>query len=308
MILNCGEALIDMIPLANTDGKVVFQPLAGGAQFNTAIGLGRLGINCGMVSGISNDMFGQQLIQSLMESRVSTQYLVRSDRPTTLAFVKLTGGQATYTFYDEKSAGCTLLPENISHLPAFVSCLCFGGISLIGDPSASTYCQLAERSSYNKIIMLDPNIRTSFILDEPSYRRRLQRIIAVADLIKLSDEDLNWLVPEGDIASKVSVLSQSSHQLVIVTRGGLSILAFRDEALLVSSPVSMVDVVDTVGAGDAFNSGLLASFEQQGCLSKEKMARLTASQVGQALAYAGKVAAVTVSRDGANPPWLSELG
>jgi len=200
MIVCCGEALIDMIPLSGVDGKLTFRPLSGGAQFNTAIGLGRLGINCGMVSGISNDMFGQQLVQALTQSDVSTQYLIRSDRPTTLAFVKLIKGQASYTFYDENSAGCTLFPKSIGDFPASVSCLSFGGISLIGDPSASTYCQLAETNSFNKVIMVDPNIRPSFILDEYSYRQRLQRIMAVADIIKLSDEDLIWLVPEGDIA------------------------------------------------------------------------------------------------------------
>ena len=99
MIISCGETLIDMIPIQGTNGEQGFQPLVGGALFNTAIGLGRLGAEVAMISGISNDLFGQQLEQALAASQVQTNLLVRSDLPTTLAFVRLNNGHADYTFY-----------------------------------------------------------------------------------------------------------------------------------------------------------------------------------------------------------------
>ena len=105
MILSCGEALIDMLPRTTTLGEPAFSPYAGGAVFNTAIALGRLGAPSAFFSGISNDMLGQILTETLEASKVDTQYCARSDRLTTVAFVKLVDGQATYAFYDENTAG-----------------------------------------------------------------------------------------------------------------------------------------------------------------------------------------------------------
>lgn len=308
MIICCGEALIDMIPLEGAEGAQGFQPLVGGAIFNTAIGLGRLGVDVAMVSGISIDLFGQQLVEALEQSKVQTSMLVRSHLPTTLAFVRLTNGHATYTFYDENTAGRSMALDAVPALPAAADCLYFGGISLISEPAADAYCALAEREACKRVIMLDPNIRPSFIRDEKTYRARITRMIAVADIIKVSDEDLDWLVPGGaDIAEKVIRLRQPANQLIIVTRGSDACLAFGPRGLLVEEPVQKAEVVDTVGAGDTFNSGLLASLSMQGCLCKANVARLQVTQVSKALAHGAKVAAITVSRAGANPPWLNEL-
>src|SRR6218665_4101744 len=125
MILCCGEALIDMIPMATILGKDGYVPHAGGAVFNTAIALGRLGLQPGMLSGLSTDLFGQQLQAALAESGVDTARLLLSDRPTALAFVRLTNGHATYTFYDENSAGRMIKPEDLPALSADVTALYF---------------------------------------------------------------------------------------------------------------------------------------------------------------------------------------
>ncbi len=105
MILSCGEALIDMLPRETTLGEPAFSPYAGGAVFNTAIALGRLGVPSGFFTGLSTDLFGEILDQTLAASKVDTSLCARSGRPTTLAFVKLVDGQATYAFYDENTAG-----------------------------------------------------------------------------------------------------------------------------------------------------------------------------------------------------------
>jgi fructokinase len=308
MIISCGETLIDMIPIQGANGEQGFQPLVGGALFNTAIGLGRLGAEVAMISGISNDLFGQQLEQALAASHVQTNLLVRSDLPTTLAFVRLNNGHADYTFYDENTAGRNIQLDDIQPLPEHANCLYFGGISLISEPCADTYCALAEREGANRVIMLDPNIRPSFISDEGVYRRRLERMIAVADIVKVSDEDLDWLVPgHKAIADKITRLRKSPAQLFIVTRGADSCMAYGAQGLFVEQPVQTAKVVDTVGAGDTFNSGLLASLSQQGHLTKASLPLIQHEQISTALAYGAKVAAVTVTRAGANPPWLNDL-
>ena len=145
MILSCGEALIDMLPRTSTLGEPCFAPYAGGAVMNTAIALGRLGAPSGFFSGLSNDMLGEILTQTLEASKVDTSFCARSGRPTTVAFVKLVDGQATYAFYDENTAGLMLSQDQLPTLPADVTTLFFGGISLVNDPAASTYAALQSR-------------------------------------------------------------------------------------------------------------------------------------------------------------------
>ncbi len=116
MILCCGEALIDMLPRRSDAGEPAFAPYAGGAVFNTAIALGRLGVPVEFFSGLSTDLFGQQIARVLAESKAGTRYAHFSARPTTLAFVDLKDGHATYIFYDEATAGRMLSPEDLPDL------------------------------------------------------------------------------------------------------------------------------------------------------------------------------------------------
>ena len=308
MILCCGEALIDMIPTPTVAGGEAFAPHSGGAIFNTAIALGRLGCNAGMLTGLSDDLFGQQLRQTLADSRVDTALSITSNRPTTLAFVRLSNGHATYTFYDENSAGRMITPDDLPILPQSVSALYFGGISLACEPGAETYAIFAEREGSSRAVMLDPNIRPGFIRDETTYRARIQRMLGVADIVKVSDDDLNWLMPgSDDLGAKAGMLRAQGPAIVIVTRGGDGAIAYFGDGESVMVAAEKVTVVDTVGAGDTFNAGVMASLEQNGLLSKSAMANLSTEAVRDALAFGAKVAAVTVSRAGANPPWAREL-
>lgn len=308
MILCCGEALIDMIPTSTTAGREGFVPHSGGAIFNTAIGLGRLGIPTGFLSGLSNDLFGQQLAEDLKASQVDISLAVRSDLPTTLAFVHLNDGHATYTFYDENTAGRSLRPYQLPELPAVVTTLYLGGISLISEPGADFYAALAEREAGTRVIMLDPNIRTGFISDEAAYRARLARMISVCDVLKVSDEDLDWIVDgDADLEGKVTALLAAGPKCVVVTRGGAGALAFGDTFGKVEVGAQKTHVVDTVGAGDTFNAGVLAFLANTGCLHKSGMDNLSADHMIGALTHGAAVAAFTVSREGANPPWAAEL-
>ena len=309
MILCCGEALIDMLPATTTSGGSAFAPHPGGAVFNTAIALGRLGIPTGLLTGLSEDMFGELLEEHLIASQVDTSFVIKSDRSSTLAFVKLSEGQATYSFFDENSAGRMLKSEDMPNISDDVSALYFGGISLACEPAADAYATFAETHGQNRLVMLDPNIRPSFIADERRYRDRIQRMIRFADIIKVSDEDLDWLEP-----GKMSVEHKAKHLLtlgpsvVILTKGAKGAVAYTGQGAEVSVASEPVSVVDTVGAGDTFNAGVLAEISKQNGLSKAAIKTISDQELGAALAFGNRVAAITVSRAGANPPWTDELG
>ena len=313
MILCCGDALIDMIPantsLSSADLKSPsFAPHPGGAVFNTAISLGRLGVPAHLLTGMSNDLFGAQLTRSLTQSNVGTAYTIVSSRPTTLAFVELNQGQANYTFYDENSASRMISPSDLPVLPDDISTLYFGGISLINEPAADTYLALAQREAPRSVIMLDPNIRSNFITNQPAYRARLAALCDVADIIKVSDEDLDWLTPGSEPAmAKLRALRADRSAVMILTSGKDGATALLRDGTEVSVKAPQAVVIDTVGAGDTFNAGVLARLHHLTHLTKPGIATLTATTMTEALTFGAKVAAVTVARAGANPPWRAEL-
>ena len=308
MILCCGESLIDMIPEQNIEGNSGFVPHAGGAIFNTAIGIGRLGCPVGLMSGISTDIFGQRLIAELTESNVDTSNVILSDRPTTLAFVQLNDGQATYLFYDENSAGRMIEVEDMPNQLEAVTAFLFGGISLHGDPGAEAYVQFAETHAEGSVVMVDPNIRPSFISNEILFRDRIERMFRLADIVKVSDEDLNWLYPEsGSLEAKVSHLQKLGPTIVVLTRGSSDVQAWKHEENPIFVDSLKVDVVDTVGAGDSFNAGFLTSLSKAGLLNKATIRLILESDIVAALNFGVRTAAKTVGRVGANPPWRDEL-
>lgn len=306
MILCCGEALIDMLPRTGTDGAAVFEPHAGGAVFNTAIALGRLGVPTAFFTGLSSDFFGAQLTAALIASQVDVSRVRFSPRPSTLAFVRLSDGHASYAFFDENSAGRMLDISDLPVLGTETKALHFSCISLIPEPCGSTYEALMAREQAHRVIMLDPNIRAAFVPDKEKHLARMRRMIGMADIVKLSDEDLAWFGEAGTHDEIARRWLELGPRLVVITAGAKGASGWtRSGRVSVASP--RVEVVDTVGAGDTFNAGILASLFDQGLLDKAAVAALTPAQVEAALSLAASAAAVTVSRAGANPPWREEL-
>lgn len=302
MILCCGESLIDMVPESGA-----YRPLAGGSVFNTALALGRLGAQTGYLWPISQDAFGPVLRAPLEEAGVDLSLAPSSPRLTTLALVFLKNGNATYSFYDEGTAGRMFSVSDLPALPDTLDALFIGGISLIQDPCASTVEELAQRAAKaGKVISLDLNIRPGFISDEAGTRARYNRLLGIADIVKISDEDAEWLFPDADPAATAVGLLDLGPKLILRTHGSDGATAIHASGQF-SHPARKVTVADTIGAGDTFNAGLLASLAETGALSKPGLDAITEDQLRAALDLAAAAAAVTVSRPGANPPWRREL-
>ena len=299
MILCAGEALIDMLPRQTAADEATFMPCTGGAALNMAVALARLDTPVSLFTGLSTDMFGNQLRASLAAAGVGDR-AATSDRPTTLAFVELVDGSARYAFFDENTSGWMLTADDLPALDD-VQAVALGGISLAVEPCADAFESLCTRAAADKLVMIDPNIRPLFISDETRYRARLTRMMAVADIVKLSDEDLDWW-NGGDI----DALLASGPKMLVMTKGPEGAVAIRASGM-VSVPATRVDVVDTIGAGDTFNAGFLAGLSDADALSKAALATLSDDTLRNALTLGVQAAGITVSRAGANPTHRSEL-
>ena len=306
MILCCGEALIDFMPVQSANGTLAFQPFNGGSIYNVAIGLGRLGQDVGYFGGLSEDIFGEMLSKELANSNVDISLSVKSARATTLAFIKFNDGQPEYAFLDEGSAGRMLSSDQIPALQEEVELLHLGSISLISDPAASMFEKIAVREKGRRAISIDPNIRPTLVSNETDYRARLERMFSIADIIKISDEDLDWLIPDRTHEDCAARWLSNGVGLVVITKGAKGSIAYAENTV-VEQPAEYVDVVDTVGAGDAFMAGLLASLGENEKLSSGKLKEIDQATLSNALSFASRAAAITISRNGANPPWKDEV-
>lgn len=302
MILSSGEALIDMLPRTSPAGEACFAPYAGGAVMNTAIALARLGSESGFLTGLSTDLMGDVLRETLRASNVNLDHAVVSDRPTTLAFVKLTNGSASYFFYDENTAGRMMTLADMPVLPATISTYFTGGIWLAVEPCGAALEAMMLREAALRVAMIDPNVRPSFVKDRAGYTARIDRMIAAADIVKLSDEDAEWLYGSVD---PQAILAKGP-KVVLITEGAKGATAYTAQgAVSVAAP--KIVVADTVGAGDTFNAGFLAALDRAGLLSKSAVATLSDDALRDALSLGTRAAAITCSRPGANPPWAHEL-
>jgi fructokinase len=198
--------------------------------------------------------------------------------------------------------------EDMPYQLEAVTTFLLGGISLHCDPGAEAYVQFAETHANGSVVMVDPNIRPSFISNEIRFRDRIERMLRLADIVKVSDEDLNWLFPESEtIEIKVARLQKLGPAIVVLTRGSSGVKAWKPEGNPIFVDSLKVDVVDTVGAGDSFNAGFLTSLANAGLLNKGTIRLISESDIVSALNFGVRTAAITVGRVGANPPWRDEL-
>lgn len=307
MIVIGGEALVDLVPDSSTpDGELgPLHPLLGGGPYNVAIALGRLGVPAAFYAKLSTDQFGDRMLQRLTESEVDTSLVQRGPEPTTLAVVGLeANGSARYSFHTEGTAARFVTDQP---LPDGTTALCLGTLGMVLEPGATAYEKVLFREAERGVfIALDPNIRADLIADADAYRARFSSWLPSVGLLKVSDDDAEWLAPGRDVVEAAREWQARGPAAVVLTRGADGLTAVTADGE-VTVPGRKVEVADTIGAGDTVQAALLAWLHRNGALSPEKVRALEAGQWEQALSFAAAAAAVTVSRPGAEPPWSAEL-
>ncbi|MFI1680074.1 carbohydrate kinase [Streptomyces sp. NPDC020607] len=313
MIVVAGEALIDLVPqdgepestpLAGADGGAGLPALAprlGGGPYNTAVALGRLGSPVAFCSRVSRDAFGEALLDGLRSAGVDVTPVQRGPEPTTLAVASIgADGSAGYSFYVEGTADRLFAAPDL--LPDGVRAMSFGTCSLVLEPGASAYEELMRRAAADGVCTaLDPNVRAGLIPDADAYRTRFKSWLPSVTLLKLSQEDADWLggTPHEWLAAGPAA--------VVVTRGGDGLSLYTRDGTELRVPGEKVDVVDTIGAGDTVNAALLHGLRARDALSDGALAGLGAEGWTDVLRFAARAAALTCSRAGAEPPYAAEL-
>ncbi|MFC2079809.1 carbohydrate kinase [Candidatus Bipolaricaulota bacterium] len=305
-VLVAGEALIDFVHVG--EDSMTYRAMPGGSPFNVAVGLACLEVPTGFLGRLSTDPFGQRLRGVLHENGVSQDYVQDDPGPTTLAMVvKRADHEPQFLFYGHDAADQHLVPDDLpAELPGPVRTLHFGSYSMVRQPIGSTLTGLMQRESGKRLISFDPNVRPQFILDLEDYKARLEEWIQLSTIVKLSQADLEFLYPRiqpDDIAKQWLAMGP---KLLVVTRGKDGATGFTANCTA-RVPSPDVQLVDSVGAGDAFTAGLLAWLYHHRHLSLDAIGRLEEAEILGALRFANQVASLTCTRQGADPPHRSQL-
>lgn len=328
-----GESLIDFVPLDATSksvsasgagevrpgdqagmalpGSVVgtdFRMHSGGSILNVAVGLTRLGHHVAFAGKIAEDYFGHHLLQTLKTEGVDTRFVSTTKALTALAFVAMEEGEPVYSFYGDGTADTLLTSDDVPEsLYQETSILHVGSISLLRGTTPATVLETFERLKGKALLSLDPNIRVSMIHDEAAYRTLLQRLIALTDILKLSNVDLAWLLPGVSMEEALLHLCGLGPALVIITQGEKGVLARSVISQTLHVSTFPVTVIDTVGAGDTFCAGVLARLADEAFLSRERALSLTEQELRAVIRFASAAASLNCTREGANPPHRSEV-
>ena len=285
-----GEALMDLIPVAGGDQV----PMVGGGPANTAKAVARLGYPTYFVGGISSDEYGRAVELELLGSGVDLSLTYRGDLPTALAIATIDeNGLARYDF---ELDGTSSFAFDSGWLPAGEpDVIHVGSVATILEPGASELLKWVSAKSAP--VVFDPNVRPSIQGNKDLYRAAVERWIDVASVVKLSEDDLHWLYLDESV---VRSWFERGVSMVIVTRAerGLSAITAMGE---VHVPAVVVDVVDTVGAGDTIGAVVVEGLLEFGD------GFFALGNIEKVLKRAVRAAAITCSRAGANPPWKSEL-
>jgi fructokinase len=300
-----GEALIDFT--ASEAGALAFLGHEGGSPLNTAVACARLGVHTGFLTQLSTDLFGERLMGFLARNGVDTSFILRSNAPSTLAFVERTPQTNRYAFYTSGSADATWLPEPLPQLPAECRFLHFGSISLLQEPASTRIADLITANAGRCVIVFDPNVRPSLIPDMAAFRNRVTKWLAMADLVKLSDEDAELLAPGRPVDALAADCLQAGARAVIVTRGGAGATLWRTGHAPLTVAAPRVTVVDTIGAGDTFTAGLSVSLLEHGVEHPAQLGELTEEAWTEVMRFAATAAALNCTREGADPPTLEAV-
>jgi fructokinase len=294
MILVVGEALVDVVE--RSDGSRTEH--AGGSPMNVAVGLGRLGIDVTLATAIGGDTYGALIEAHLAAAAVTLGAGSRGYGLTSSAVAHLAAdGSATYDFDLSWDPGLIPVPDGVNAVHT-------GSIAATLAPGADDVEMLLRELAPSAIVSVDPNIRPALLPDHADAARRVDRLVELADVVKVSDEDLAWLSPDEHAEAVTERWLDAGPAIVVITRGSEGSTAQARSGRL-DVPASPATVVDTVGAGDSYMSGLLFGLHQEGLLAGEKRAALheiDLDALTRVTAVAARSAAWTVGRAGAQPP------
>jgi len=288
-----------------TTGDGNRRPTPGGGPFNTARALARLEVPTAFLGHFSSDEFGRMLADQLAADGASLALATFGPEPTTIAVANIgRDGLAEYEFFIQGTSAPNLTPQRIpAELPVEVNAVHLGTLGLVLEPMALSLAELVRREHGKRLIMLDPNIRP-VLATGPQYRPRLDSLISESTIVKASDADLAWLFPSLPLREAARALLACGPRLVVVTLGAEGAVGVNgDGEVKVAAPV--VQVVDTIGAGDAFGAALLAWLNDHDRLSRDL--RLDRDELRESLEFACLVASITCTRPGADPPRRAEL-
>jgi fructokinase len=303
-----GESLIDLVPVSSAPGAERVA-LAGGSPFNCAIALAKLGNETGFLCPISQDEYGDLLLKPLAEAGVAVLLEERVPEPTTKAIVSFNAKmQASYVF--ERQADRAFTREGLLvALPEAVDLYQIGGFSPIREDDAAIWMTVVDAAAARgATISIDINVRDKLIDDEAGYRSRLSGFLDKAHLVKLSEEDHDWLVPGMSIeAHAAELLARPKCELVVVTLGEHGSRAFT-KAGSALAPIHAPPVFgDTVGAGDSLMAGVLTWLGDAGALKPGALGGLGAEQLEAMLRFGAVVAGINCGRKGCQPPSRAEV-
>jgi len=301
-----GEALLDMV---QTQRGTTYVARPGGGPFNIAVGLRRLGHPTALLARISTRGLGGIVRAHAARNDLDLSGCIDTDDQTTLAFASLDEvGRASYDFYVEGTADWGWTPAELATLPPDTQVFHTGSLTTALSPGADVVLDRMERLHAQGHVLLsyDPNIRPALAGPREDAVRRVERFVATAHVVKASDEDLAWLYPDIDPVLAARRWSAHGPRLVVVTRGPQGCLAVTRSGALVERDSARVDVVDTIGAGDSFESGLLSGLVDAGATTPDLVDGLAESAVGDVLDRAVLTSAMTCQRAGADPPSRAE--
>lgn len=307
MILSCGDALIDFVPVVAADGRDAARPAVGGSCLNIAVGMARLGIASGFVGGISTDLFGRMIGDHAIASNVDLRFATRSAHQTTLAFVRIVEGESQYAFYDAETASANWSYHRGSIPFDAIEAVHIGSTTLVNERGAAEAGALIADARPSATISFDPNCRPVLVNDKKLYRAGMDAFAENADIVRMSDVDFNYLYGDDAYAAQADRLLTRGASLFVVTRGGNGVQAWHRNAGMIEVEAPAVEVVDTIGAGDSFQAALLFALARLKRIERASLQSIGVDELRKALSFACQCAAVTCTRAGADPPRFSEV-
>ncbi len=302
-----GECVADAFTEpAGGPNELALRVLPGGGPANTAVALARLGTPARFLARLSGDVFGRLFRAHLEASGVDLSYAVAAAEPSTLAVAELDArGQAAFSFHAQNTADWQWTSEELAGAELSGSaCVHTGSLALVREPGGAVVEDFLAAAAPHATISIDPNVRPLLVpLD--AYRDRLAHWCGLADILRLSEDDLELLLPGTSPEEACDTWHASGARLVVITLGADGALASLDGERL-QVPAVTTRVVDTVGAGDSFTAGLLHHLGSRGLLGG-RLTGLGLDEVAEACRFATRVAALTCSVAGPNPPWQSQV-